>query len=82
MKESLTSGTRPSESKHVPLHNDIAQCAQELWLQYGQPVGRDFEIWLEAEQRLFSAKPALQEESFSVAPLPVRQVAAKTKRQR
>jgi hypothetical protein len=81
MKKSLTSGTSPADPKHVPLNNDIAQCAQELWLQYGQPVGRDFEIWLEAEQRLFSAKPVLQEEVFCVAPIEVRPL-AKSKRQR
>lgn len=79
MQELPTPFTALEEIKHAPLHNDIAQCASELWLQYGQPAGRDFEIWLEAEQRLFSNKPVLQEEVFSVAPMPVR-VSAKTKR--
>jgi len=43
------------DTKHAPLHNDIAQCAQELWVQYGKPADRDLAIWLEAEHKLFSA---------------------------
>lgn len=81
MQELPTPFTAPEESPHAPLHDDIAQCASVLWLQYGQPVGRDFEIWLEAEQRLFSIKPVLREEVFTVVPTPLRQ-SAKTKRQR
>ena len=81
MQESPTPVIPTDTTPHVPLHNDIAQCATELWLQYGQPVGRDLEIWLEAEQRLFSHKPVLQEEVFTVVPTPVRPL-AKTKRQR
>jgi len=60
----------------VPLHDDIVQCARDLWVQYGKPADRDLEIWLEAEQRLFASaqtpsktKPALDK---PVAPLPVK----------
>lgn len=81
MQELPTPFAAPEDSPHAPLHNDIAQCASELWLQYGQPVGRDFEIWLEAEQRLFSNKPVLREEVFTVVPAPLRPL-AKTKRLR
>ena len=45
------------DTRHAPLHDDIAQCARELWVEYGRPNDRDLEIWLEAEQRLFSASP-------------------------
>lgn len=36
----------------TPSHDDVAQCARELWQSYGQPEGRDQEIWLEAERKL------------------------------
>lgn len=35
-----------------PSHDDVARCARELWQNYGQPSGRDLEIWLEAERKL------------------------------
>lgn len=70
MKESLTSGTRPVESHHEPLHSDIAQCAEELWVQYGKPADRDLAIWLEAEQQLLFAKhTALEPEPRSISTL-------------
>lgn len=36
----------------IPLQEEIAACARELWLRYGRPVGRDEQIWLEAERQL------------------------------
>ncbi|HEY0944238.1 MAG TPA: DUF2934 domain-containing protein [Opitutaceae bacterium] len=33
-------------------HGEIARRARELWEQEGRPVGRDEEIWLEAERQL------------------------------
>ncbi|MEO6245031.1 MAG: DUF2934 domain-containing protein [Opitutaceae bacterium] len=39
----------------VPSHDEIAQCARELWAEAGQPRGRDAEFWLVAEHRLLSA---------------------------
>jgi len=66
-------------TRTAPHHNDIKLLASELWQQYGQPVGRDLEIWLEAEQQLFSAKQEPREESISFAPMPAR-APAKAKR--
>jgi hypothetical protein len=40
----------------LPRHDEIAQCARELWSQSGQPQGRDEAIWLEAESRLIAAR--------------------------
>jgi hypothetical protein len=47
----------------APSHAEIAQCARELWANSGRPVGRDDEIWLEAERRLISAQRAPLPES-------------------
>lgn len=33
-------------------HEEIARRARALWEQYGQPSGRDEQIWLEAERQL------------------------------
>jgi len=62
MQESCTSVTSPPTTKQpVPLHDDIAQCAWDLWVKYGRPAGRDLAIWLEAEQRLRTATEELHE---------------------
>jgi hypothetical protein len=42
-----------------PLQEDIAACARELWRKYGCPVGRDEQIWLEAERQLLGADPQI-----------------------
>lgn len=56
------------DTRHAPLHDDIAQCARDLWVEYGRPADRDLEIWLEAEKRLFSATTrALTQKSMGVA---------------
>ena len=39
------------------MQEDIAACARELWKKYGCPVGRDEQIWLEAERQLLGADP-------------------------
>ncbi len=39
-----------------PKHDDIAQCARELWIESGRPSNRDEAIWLEAERRLIAAR--------------------------
>ncbi|MDX2185850.1 MAG: DUF2934 domain-containing protein [Opitutaceae bacterium] len=38
-----------------PLHEEISERARDLWQRYGQPEGRDEEIWLEAERQLLGA---------------------------
>jgi Protein of unknown function (DUF2934) len=40
---------------NLPSHSEIEHCARLLWLDSGSPVGRDVEIWLEAEHRLNAA---------------------------
>jgi uncharacterized coiled-coil protein SlyX len=42
----------------TPKHDDIAQCARELWIESGRPANRDEAIWLEAERRLVAARRA------------------------
>jgi hypothetical protein len=42
------------------LHDAITQYARELWKKYGQPAGRDEEIWLEAERRVLGDKARKQ----------------------
>ena len=63
MQESHTPVSSPADTKCAPLHDEIAQCAQDLWVQYGQPAERDQVIWLEAEQRLLSATQSPREEN-------------------
>jgi len=41
-----------------PSHDEIAQCARELWTESGRPDGRDEAIWFEAERRLISERRA------------------------
>ena len=46
----------PFAAASRPRHDDIAQCARELWAESGRPSGHDAAIWLEAERRLISAR--------------------------
>lgn len=41
----------PPEMRH-PSHDEIAECAYELWLQHGRPDHLDQAIWLDAESLL------------------------------
>jgi Protein of unknown function (DUF2934) len=41
---------------YEPTYEEIEQRARENWTAQGQPVGRDEEIWLQAEQQLRSRK--------------------------
>ena len=41
----------------APLHQQIASAAEQLWRGYGQPEGRDVEIWLEAERQVLGTDP-------------------------
>lgn len=38
----------------TPTHDDIARRAHELWVAWGNPDGRDEEIWLLAERQLLT----------------------------
>jgi hypothetical protein len=42
----------PSDTRTVPLHQEIATQAYILWQHYGQPAGQDVSIWLEAERQV------------------------------
>jgi hypothetical protein len=68
MQDSGTSVTSPGATKPAPLHDDIAQCAKDLWVQYGRPADRDLAIWLEAEQRLRAATDASRAKNSNAAP--------------
>jgi hypothetical protein len=72
MQEPHSHATLPDDTKHVPLHEDIAQCAREIWVQYGKPADRDLEIWLEAEHQLFSATETKRGKSSGPASIPQR----------
>jgi len=41
-------------------HEEISRYARELWEKYGRPVGRDEEIWLEAERTMRAPSPAAE----------------------
>jgi hypothetical protein len=70
MSTSLLSATN---STIAHSHDEIAQCARELWTNAGQPESRDDEFWLEAEHRMILArqKPALAEVTLATLPQPV-----------
>jgi len=68
MQEPHASSTLTADDKHASLHNEIAQCAKELWTQYGEPADRDLAIWLEAEHKLQSVKHASHVKSSASAP--------------
>ena len=42
----------PRKRSHENLHTRIARHALELWNRYGQPIGREAEVWLEAADDL------------------------------
>jgi len=43
----------PVEGERTEVTSEqIAQRAYDLWLEQGQPIGRDLEHWLEAERQL------------------------------
>ena len=69
MQALCTSVPSPTVTKPAPLHDDIAQCARDLWVKYGRPADRDLAIWLEAEQRLRAATEAPGEKNMATVPL-------------
>ena len=52
----------PSTNKPsaTPSHDEIAQCARELWTESGCPEGQDYAIWLKAELQLVSSRQSLK----------------------
>ena len=67
MQDSHPPVLSPPDANRAPLHDEIAQCARDLWVQQGQPADRDLAIWLEAEQRLLSASQAPRGENSGPA---------------
>ncbi len=55
--------TSTSTGVGQPTHEEISHKARELWENYGRPVGRDEEIWFEAERALQSSTSAPATES-------------------
>jgi len=45
----------PVNTRTVPLHDEIARRAREIWQANGQPTGRDEEFWLKAELEVLGA---------------------------
>jgi len=80
MQESHTLLSSLADANSSPLHDEIAQCARGLWVQYGQPADRDLAIWLEAEQRLLSAPKIAPEKNlgsgFAMEPKPTKSARA------
>jgi hypothetical protein len=75
MQEPHSLITSPDDTKHAPLHSDIAQCAQELWVKYGKPADRDLAIWLEAEHQLSSVSQTAKTKNSGSVSTPVRKQA-------
>jgi len=44
-----TTHASPADSTVISDHEEIAKQAHKLWLEAGEPQGRDEEFWLEAE---------------------------------
>jgi hypothetical protein len=72
MQEPHSHVTLPIDTQHVPPHEDVAQCARELWVQYGKPADRDLAIWLEAEHQLLSATETMSVKKSAPAATPQR----------
>jgi hypothetical protein len=48
--------TQTAQHLNSPGQPSVSQCAYQLWLDSGQPSGRDTEFWLEAEREIKSRK--------------------------
>jgi hypothetical protein len=79
MEDTCPSVPSPAATQPAPLHDDIAQCARDLWVKYGRPADRDLAIWLEAEQRLRAATEVRDEKNFG-APPPLRPASTQSAR--
>lgn len=49
----------PNRTPGLPLRDEIAQRAYELWEHNGCPEGRDVDHWLTAERELLGADPQM-----------------------
>jgi hypothetical protein len=66
----MNQATTPSSvsARETVTHEEISRHAQELWEKYGRPVGRDEEIWLEAERLLQHRGSVSAEEQTATQP--------------
>jgi len=57
MQESQSTSSNPANTdvSRTLRHNEVAQCARDLWIQSGQPADCDQAIWFEAERQMLSA---------------------------
>lgn len=62
-------------TQRAPSHQEITSRARALWIECGEPAGRDDEIWYEAERRLFDKQP-LPRTGASLLPSPAPEAAA------
>lgn len=53
----------------IPTHNEVARRAEDLWQTQGLPVGRDTDIWFEAERQLKAGRPGPRTDS-TTHPIP------------
>src|SRR5687768_17156384 len=60
MNDTLPTSPLTDSNRNRATHDEISQRAQQLWETLGRPVGRDEEIWLQAEQELQTPTPAAQ----------------------
>jgi len=51
----------PAPTRALPLHDEIAVRAYELWEKRGRPEGHDVAIWLEAESQLLGTNPEVNQ---------------------
>ncbi|HWA28756.1 MAG TPA: DUF2934 domain-containing protein [Lacunisphaera sp.] len=63
MKKKAAPAQVPTDTRTVALHQEIATQAYVLWNHYGQPAGRDVDIWLEAERQLLGVDPSVNQQA-------------------
>ncbi len=52
--------TSPKNTRALPLHDEVARQAEQLWIQNGRPSGRDEEFWLKAELEVLGADSSIR----------------------
>ena len=50
----------PKNTRALPLHDEIARRAEQLWVENGRPSGRDEEFWLKAELEVLGADDSVR----------------------
>jgi len=79
MNESFST-LQSSPSVRRASHEEISQRAQQLWESMGRPLGRDEEIWLQAERELTTASaPAETSRTTTSTVTALEVVSARTK---